>query len=129
MSPVCLPACRHPLPQAFNQSAANSKAAPEPIVATITIGLIIAALSCWGDLFAMWSLSAAGVLIYYALTNLAALRLAPEHRRFPRVISWLGLIICVGLIPSLDSQSLYLAATLVICIAGSTILRSRAKTV
>jgi APA family basic amino acid/polyamine antiporter len=37
------------------------------------------------------------VLVYYALTNLAALRLPAEARRFPRWIPAAGLIGCLGL--------------------------------
>lgn len=37
------------------------------------------------------------MLVYYALTNAAALRLAPEHRLYPRWVSWTGLTACLGL--------------------------------
>jgi len=37
------------------------------------------------------------VLIYYAITNLSALRLAPEHRLYPRWISRTGIAACLFL--------------------------------
>jgi APA family basic amino acid/polyamine antiporter len=44
-----------------------------------------------------WSFSAFTVLVYYALTNLAALRLPAVHRRYPRIIAGAGLVSCLGL--------------------------------
>ncbi len=60
-------------------------------------GLFIAALSLWGDVSGTWSFSAVTVLVYYGITNLAALNLPVEARRFPRVISWFGLLSCLSL--------------------------------
>ncbi|HUF73394.1 MAG TPA: hypothetical protein VMR74_10895 [Gammaproteobacteria bacterium] len=37
------------------------------------------------------------VLVYYALTNLATLRISAEDRLYPRWVSWLGLVCCLGL--------------------------------
>jgi len=34
------------------------------------------------------------VLVYYGSSNLAALRLLPEARRFPRWVDWVGLVSC-----------------------------------
>ncbi|MFW5880724.1 MAG: hypothetical protein ACOCU9_03755, partial [Spirochaetota bacterium] len=36
-------------------------------------------------------------LAYYALTNLAALRLTDDQRRYPRWVSLAGLVGCLGL--------------------------------
>lgn len=68
-----------------------------PTAAVVTVGVIIGALVLVGDVKTTWSFSAFTVLVYYALTNLAALRLPPEARRFPRWISLAGLIGCLGL--------------------------------
>ncbi len=43
------------------------------------------------------ALSACSVLVYYAVINLAALRLAPPERRWPVWTSWLGLVLCLAL--------------------------------
>ena len=68
-----------------------------PFLAVITTGLVIAALTLVGSVKATWSFSAFSVLIYYAATNLAALRLPPEHRTYPRWLAWGGLLACVFL--------------------------------
>lgn len=75
-----------------------------PRRAVWTMGGIIAALVCVGDVRATWSFSAFTVLIYYGLTNLAALRLPPDARRFPRVIAGLGLASCVALAFFVDRE-------------------------
>jgi APA family basic amino acid/polyamine antiporter len=61
------------------------------------MGAAIAALTLLGDLKATWSFSAFTVLLYYGLTNLSALRLAPKDRRFPRAIPAAGLLSCLTL--------------------------------
>lgn len=68
-----------------------------PVWAVIAVGLGIAALVLIGDVRTTWSFSAFTVLIYYALTNLSALRLAPEQRLAPAWVSILGLLSCVFL--------------------------------
>lgn len=68
-----------------------------PRAAVLVIAGLIAGLVLVGRVELTWSFSAFTVLIYYALTNLAALRLGPEQRRFPRVIPALGLLSCLGL--------------------------------
>ena len=68
-----------------------------PTRAVWAIGLLIGGLALIGDIKTTWSFSAFTVLVYYGLTNLAALRLPPEARRFPRWISAAGLVSCFGL--------------------------------
>ena len=73
----------------------EEKSSPKAAVAAVAI--VIGALVLIGDVKTTWSFSAFTVLIYYALTNLAALRLPKGDRRFPRWIPWAGLIGCLGL--------------------------------
>ena len=68
-----------------------------PVASVWTCGLLVAALSLLGDVRTTWSFSAFTVLVYYAITNLAALRLPPHQRLFPRWIPALGLAGCLGL--------------------------------
>jgi APA family basic amino acid/polyamine antiporter len=68
-----------------------------PRVAILVTGAAISALALVGSVKTTWSFSAFTVLVYYAITNLAALRLPPEHRKFPRAIAVLGLLSCLGL--------------------------------
>lgn len=73
-----------------------------PRAAVLAVGAVIALLVLLGDVRTTWSFSAASVLVYYALTNLAALRLPAGERRFPRWISVLGLVSCAGLVPWIE---------------------------
>lgn len=68
-----------------------------PTASVLLVGALIAMLACIGHVQTTWSFSAFTVLVYYALTNLAALRLPPEARSYPRWISAAGLVSCVGL--------------------------------
>ncbi len=52
------------------------------------------------------AISSFGTLLYYCVTNLSAFRLKKEQRRFPRALAVAGLIGCVGLAFSLDSQEI-----------------------
>lgn len=68
-----------------------------PVASVWMCGLVIAAISLLGDVRTTWSFSAFTVLVYYAITNLAALRLPAENRLFPRWIPTAGLAGCMGL--------------------------------
>jgi APA family basic amino acid/polyamine antiporter len=61
------------------------------------MGAVIAALVLTGSVQTTWSFSAFTVLIYYALTNLAALRLPAESRLYSRWVPVCGLVSCLGL--------------------------------
>ncbi len=73
------------------------KSESTPTVAVIAMGVVIALLTLIGDVKTTWSFSAFTVLVYYALTNLAATRLSNEERLFSRPIPWLGLLSCLSL--------------------------------
>ena len=60
-------------------------------------GAAIAALTLVGDVKATWSFSAFTVLTYYAVTNLAALRLPAADLRLPRALPLAGLVACLAL--------------------------------
>jgi APA family basic amino acid/polyamine antiporter len=77
--------------------ATIDEARSSPTAAVAVVAVIIGLLVLIGDVKTTWSFSAFTVLVYYALTNLAALRLPPEARRFPRWISAAGLVGCLGL--------------------------------
>lgn len=68
-----------------------------PYVAVIVMGVVIAGLVLIGNVKTTWSFSAFTVLIYYAITNLAALRLKPDERLYPKWIAWAGLAACLFL--------------------------------
>ena len=85
---------RRDMPSAF---ARLNDDASTPTIAVLVVGLIILGLTAIGSVETTWSFSAFTVLIYYALTNAAALRLPATNRRYPRVFSWIGLAGCLGL--------------------------------
>ena len=68
-----------------------------PWVAVLVVGGAIAALTAIGSVETAWSFSAFTVLVYYALTNLAALRLPAPDRLYPRAWAWGGLFGCLFL--------------------------------
>lgn len=68
-----------------------------PSSAVILVGFLIAGLVLLGNVKTTWSFSAFTVLIYYALTNLAALRIPAEERLYPRWVAVLGLLACLVL--------------------------------
>jgi APA family basic amino acid/polyamine antiporter len=57
--------------------------------------------------------SAFSVLIYYALTNLAALRMPTPERRYPRSVAAIGLVACLGLAVWIDRGVLVAGAMLI----------------
>ncbi len=68
-----------------------------PRRAVVLVGVAIAGLTLIGSVETTWSFSAFTVLVYYALTNLAALRQPAAERRHPRAIAAAGLVACLGL--------------------------------
>ena len=68
-----------------------------PETAVFATSIIIGLLVLSGDVVFTWSFSAFTVLIYYAITNLSALRLPDDLRLYPRLIPALGLFGCLFL--------------------------------
>ena len=68
-----------------------------PRMATYGVTVVITLLVLIGNVQLTWSFSAFTVLIYYALTNLCAIRLTNEERFYPKWISVLGLFACLFL--------------------------------
>ena len=85
---------RGDMPESFAKVRSESST---PNTAAIAVTVIIGVLILIGDFAFAWSLSAFTVLIYYALTNLAALRLKNHERSRPQWIAILGLLFCSAL--------------------------------
>lgn len=68
-----------------------------PVRAVWAVGGLATLLALTGDVGATWSFSAFSVLVYYGITNLAALRLPAEARRYPRWVARAGMIACGAL--------------------------------
>lgn len=99
-------------------------ATQSPSKAVWVMGCNVAAIVLVGDFKTTWSFSAFSVLVYYGITNWAALRLPEENQRFPRAISYFGLIACFGLVPFISLKiALVTAALLAIGLGLSSLIR------
>lgn len=75
-----------------------------PYAAVLAVGAAIAGLALIGDVKSTWSFSAFTVLVYYAITNLAALRLSEGERLYPRFVPGVGLAACLFLAFWVETQ-------------------------
>lgn len=77
-----------------------------PDAAQLALGGIVAALVLLGDLRGAIGFSSFGVLIYYAIANLSALRQPAVQRRSPRALNLIGLLGCLTLVATLPASSI-----------------------
>jgi APA family basic amino acid/polyamine antiporter len=85
---------RGDLPKWFAHVDSTGRTAP---AAVIGVALLIGSLVAIGNVKTTWSFSAFTVLVYYAITNMAAIRMADHERRYPRAVAWLGWLSCLFL--------------------------------
>ena len=85
---------RGDLPKA---TARISESTSVPAVATVGVAVLIAVGVCVDDVKLTWSFSAFTVLVYYAITNLCAIRMKPGERLYPIWPAYLGLAACLTL--------------------------------
>lgn len=86
------------------QVARLNSAGTTPSIAVVVMGCVIALLVLLGNVKTTWSFSAFTVLVYYGLTNLAALRIADSERLYPKWIALTGLIACFFLAFWVEAQ-------------------------
>ncbi len=86
------------------QVARLNREGTAPSVAVVVIGVAIALLVLSGNVKTTWSFSAFTVLVYYAITNLAALRLSDAERLYPKWLAWTGLLACLFLAFWVETQ-------------------------
>jgi len=79
---------RADLPAVFGRLDAQDS----PKAAVILTMVVMLVLVLFGSIKLAWSFSAFTVLVYYSITNAAALRLPAADRRFPRVFALAGLV-------------------------------------
>ncbi|MGB1506902.1 MAG: amino acid permease, partial [Acidimicrobiales bacterium] len=65
------------------------------------------------------AISGVAVLLYYAITNGAALTLTPSQRRFPRAFAVVGLAGCIVLIGALPVHALVGGGGVILCGIGA----------
>jgi APA family basic amino acid/polyamine antiporter len=73
-----------------------------PYWAVLTTGGFLLAVALFGRLEFVAAGASFTILLYYGITNAAALRLPAKRRRFPRWVAWSGLSFCVVMAASLD---------------------------
>ncbi|MBW3625199.1 MAG: amino acid permease, partial [Armatimonadetes bacterium] len=77
-----------------------------PDYGIVLSGGIIVALAVFGTLEGVVAAAAFTILLYYSITNLAALRMPQEGKLVPDAIPVLGLIFCIALAVSLRSGTM-----------------------
>lgn len=90
---------RNDLPSGMATLNPQRTSAPNSVYAATGV---MAVLALVGDVQLAWSFSAFTVLCYYAITNLAALKVPPEQRFIPKFVSVLGLMSSLGLVFFID---------------------------
>ncbi len=103
---------RRDLPSVFAKLNAT---ATTPYPAVIATGLFIGGIAMIGDVKTTWSFSAFTVLVYYAITNFAAIRLTKEERLYSPIIAWTGLGSCLFLAFWVETQ-IWIAGLVIILI-------------
>ncbi len=87
-----------------------------PHRAEVVLAVVVCLLVLTVDLRGALGFSSFGVLTYYAVANLGALRQQPPHRRWPRALQVFGLLGCVVLVATLPAAAL--AAGLGVLVVG-----------
>jgi basic amino acid/polyamine antiporter, APA family len=96
-----------------------------PLRAELTIAAVVVVLVAVLELRSAIGISGVAVLSYYAITNAAALRLAPHERRWPRPVAIVGLIGCLVLIASLPPTAIATGVLTLAVGAGVRLLLAR----
>lgn len=84
-----------------------------PHHAELAVGLVVTVAVLLVDLRGVIGFSSFGVLLYYAIANIAAFTQSGEQRRYPRALQLLGLLGCVVLALTLPWQSAAAGAAVV----------------
>lgn len=77
-----------------------------PVRAELTVAAVVIVLVLTLEVVDSIAVSGVAVLLYYAITNAAAITLAPHQRRFPLPLAVVGLLGCVLLIAALPVDAL-----------------------
>jgi len=85
-----------------------------PINSVMATSAIVIVLALTGSLVQVAALTSLTILIYYAVTNISALKLQPEKRLFPKAVPAAGLISCLGLMVFLPLEQWIWTALLLV---------------
>jgi APA family basic amino acid/polyamine antiporter len=92
-----------------------------PHRAELVVGALVAVIVTVTDLRHAIGFSSFCVLTYYAIANVSAWTLPPEHRRWPRPLTVVGVVGCIILAATLPATSVLLGAAV---LAGGALLRA-----
>lgn len=99
-----------------------------PYRAELLVGAVVIVLVLLVDLRSAIGFSSFGVLLYYVVANVAALRQTREHRRYPRAVSVTGALGSVVLMFTLPPTSVVVGAGVVLLgIAGRAVALRRVQ--
>lgn len=99
-----------------------------PHWAVLMTGGFLLAVALFGRLEFVAAGASFTILLYYGITNAAALRLPAERRRFPRWVAWSGLSFCIVMAASLDLNVIASGvAVLALGLLGRWALRGRGR--
>ena len=97
-----------------------------PDRAQVVIGVAVVVLVLVADLRGAIGFSSFGVLVYYAVANLSALRQPREQRRWPRALQVLGLVGCLVMVAALPPEAVVAGlAVFAVGIAGRAVALGR----
>jgi APA family basic amino acid/polyamine antiporter len=97
-----------------------------PHHAEIALAVVVSVLVATADLRGVIGFSSFGVLVYYAVANVAAFTQPPADRRWPRWLNVLGAAGCLVLVATLPWQSVAVGLlVLAVGVAGRAIVRAR----
>ncbi|MBY6409782.1 APC family permease, partial [Rhodococcoides corynebacterioides] len=95
-----------------------------PRTATLVVAAVIVVLTATVDIREMIGFSSFGVLLYYAVANIAAARQRGAARRYPRILQGVGLLGCGALVVTLPPASVGAGAAVVgIGLIGRVVVR------
>lgn len=108
--------------------AATNKRFKSPHNALLLLTIVGVVLVCVVPLRQLMPVASAGTLVWYAVTNFAALKLTEEQRFASPMISWLGMATCLGLFISLPLWSVIGTAGFLALLTGGRWLIIRGTT-
>lgn len=100
-----------------------------PYRAELLAGAVVVVLVLVVDLRGAIGFSSFGVLLYYVVANVAALRQRAEHRRYPRAVSVVGIVGCVLLMCTLPVESVVIGTGVVLIGLAARALVTRSREV
>ena len=98
-----------------------------PLRAELTVAAVVTLLTAMLDLRGAIGASGVAILTYYAITNAAALRLAPDERRWPRAVAVVGLVGCVTLAVTLPLTAVLIGSGVLASGAAARLLSTRSR--